>query len=54
MKALKKQGIEKDTWIIFTSDNGCSPHAGFEELAQFKHNPNYVFRGHKADISTLR
>jgi arylsulfatase A-like enzyme len=50
MEALKKNGIEKDTWIIFTSDNGSSPHAGFEELAKLGHNPNYVFRGHKADI----
>lgn len=50
MKALKDNGIEKDTLIIFTSDNGCSPTADFKELEQFEHNPSYVFRGHKADI----
>ena len=36
--------------MIFTSDNGCSPMADFEELAKVGHNPNYIFRGHKADI----
>ncbi len=50
MKALERNGIEKDTLVIFTSDNGCSPMADFEELAQFNHDPSYVFRGHKADI----
>ncbi|MHC5157735.1 MAG: sulfatase family protein [Planctomycetota bacterium] len=50
MKALKRNGMEKNTLIIFTSDNGCSPKADFDELAQFEHDPSYVFRGHKADI----
>ena len=50
MNALKKHGFEKDTLIIFTSDNGCSPKADFAELARFGHDPSYVFRGHKADI----
>lgn len=47
---LKELGIQKDTVLIYTSDNGCSPEADFEELAAFGHNPSYVFRGHKADI----
>ncbi|MFC1763457.1 arylsulfatase [Planctomycetota bacterium] len=50
MKALKRNGLEENTLIIFTSDNGCSNKADFEELAQFDHDPSYVFRGHKADI----
>ena len=50
MKALKRNGIEKDTLVVFTSDNGCSPKADLKELEQFDHNPNYIFRGHKADI----
>jgi len=50
MKTLKKHGFEKNTLIIFTSDNGCSPLADFKELAKFGHDPSYVFRGHKADI----
>jgi arylsulfatase A-like enzyme len=50
LKALKRNGVEDNTLVIFTSDNGCSPTADFKELAQFEHDPSYVFRGHKADI----
>lgn len=48
--ALERGGVADDTIIIFTSDNGCSPTANFEELAECGHFPSYVFRGHKADI----
>lgn len=47
---LRQVGIEENTLIIFTSDNGCSPMANYGELAQYGHNPSYIFRGHKADI----
>lgn len=50
LKALKQNGFEKNTLVIFASDNGCAPQADFEELARFGHYPSYVFRGHKADI----
>ena len=50
LKALEAHGIENETIVIFTSDNGCSPEANFQELASFGHNPSYHFRGHKADI----
>ncbi len=49
-KALEEKGITENTVLIFTSDNGCSPQAGFEQLISKGHNPSYVFRGHKADI----
>src|SRR5690606_4310752 len=48
--ALEKNGIRDNTLIIFTSDNGCSPKANFEELASVGHDPSYLFRGHKADL----
>jgi arylsulfatase A-like enzyme len=48
--ALEKQGITENTLIVFTSDNGCSPQADFEQLSSKGHNPSYTFRGHKADI----
>jgi arylsulfatase A len=47
---LDKQGLTKDTLVIQTSDNGCSPSAKFDELAAKGHNPSYIFRGTKADI----
>jgi len=50
LKAVSDAGIEKNTLIIFTSDNGCSPSANYEVLAQKGHNPSSIYRGHKADI----
>ena len=50
MQTLERKGMTENTLFIFTSDNGCSPRAGFEKLAEFGHNPSYKFRGHKADI----
>jgi arylsulfatase A len=50
MKALEEKGIAENTLLIFTTDNGCSPEADFEQLAGKGHYPSYVFRGHKADI----
>jgi arylsulfatase A len=50
LRALEENGLAKDTLVIVTSDNGCSPQAKFEELLPKGHNPNYVFRGNKADI----
>ena len=48
--AIKEAGIEDNTLVIFTSDNGCSPEADFELLGNKGHDPSYIYRGHKADI----
>ena len=50
VQALRKNNLEENTLLIFTSDNGCSPMADFAELATFNHDPSYIYRGHKADI----
>ncbi|TRX51911.1 arylsulfatase [Fulvivirga sp. M361] len=50
MEALEMQGIAENTMLIFTSDNGCSNQADFDQLVTKGHDPSYVFRGHKADI----
>ena len=50
MEALERNGIADSTLVIFTSDNGCSPAAGIPQLEAKGHLPNYIFRGHKADI----
>ncbi|HUQ68382.1 MAG TPA: arylsulfatase, partial [Planctomycetaceae bacterium] len=50
LKALDDHGLTKDTLVIITSDNGCSPQAKFDELLAKGHNPSHIFRGTKADI----
>jgi arylsulfatase A-like enzyme len=50
LKALDRTGQAGRTLVIFTSDNGCSPSADFAALRRHGHNPNFVFRGAKADI----
>jgi arylsulfatase A len=50
MAAIEKAGIAKDTLILFTSDNGCSPAAKVDQLEKQGHFPSANFRGYKADI----
>ena len=45
-----KAGIDDNTLVFFTGDNGCSNQANYEKLAEFGHDPSSGFRGHKADI----
>ena len=47
---VKKAGLDENTLIIFTSDNGCSPVANFPLLESKGHYPSGKYRGHKADI----
>ncbi|WP_026955104.1 sulfatase family protein [Algoriphagus vanfongensis] len=48
--AVKEAGIEENTLIIFTSDNGGSPAAGLDVMQAAGHFSSYIYRGHKADI----
>jgi len=50
LQALDDSGLADNTLVFFTSDNGCSPSAKFDELAAKGHYPSYLFRGMKADI----
>jgi arylsulfatase A-like enzyme len=50
LKAVDDAGIKDNTLIIFTSDNGCAPYAGTDELESLGHHPSYIYRGYKADI----
>jgi arylsulfatase A len=50
MAAVKKAGLDDNTLVVFTSDNGCSPEANFQLLKEHGHNPSAIYRGHKADI----
>ena len=49
-RAVDESDVRDNTLIVFTADNGCSPEADFEELAQKHHHPSYKYRGYKADI----
>jgi arylsulfatase A-like enzyme len=49
-QALKDSGVDENTLIVFMSDNGCAPAAGFDKLVEMGHMPSGIFRGHKADI----
>jgi arylsulfatase A-like enzyme len=50
LAALEKNGVAENTLLIFTSDNGCSPEANFEELETQGHFPSARFRGMKSDV----
>ena len=50
LDALARAGLADNTLVIFTSDNGCSPQANFEQLHAAGHFPSHHFRGYKADI----
>ncbi|WP_288369862.1 arylsulfatase [uncultured Algoriphagus sp.] len=49
-EAIKKAGIEDNTLVIFTSDNGGSPAAGLDVMQASGHFSSHIYRGHKADI----
>ncbi|CAH8283550.1 arylsulfatase A-like enzyme [Mariniflexile fucanivorans] len=46
-KALEESGIEENTLVIFTSDNGCAANANFKVLKAKGHNPSYIYNGYK-------
>jgi len=46
-ETLKAQGIEENTMVIFTSDNGCSSTANVPLLKKKGHNPSYIYSGLK-------
>ena len=50
LEALDRLGLTRNTLVVFTSDNGCSPEARFDELLARGHNPSAQRRGTKADI----
>ncbi len=49
LDALEKSGMADNTLVIFTSDNGCAPYIGVEDLEQMGHYPSGPLRGYKAD-----
>jgi len=47
--AIEASGAAADTLVIFTSDNGCAPYVGADELERKGHYPSGPFRGYKGD-----
>jgi len=50
LRALDQHGIANETLVIFTADNGTSPKANFEQLAESDIDLLGPWRGSKADI----
>lgn len=50
LDAVTASGEEANTIVVFTTDNGCSPAAGIDEMKALGHSPNSIYRGHKADL----
>lgn len=49
LSSLSRYGVEEDTIVIFTSDNGCAPYIGVEDLEAQGHYPSAWYRGYKSD-----
>lgn len=50
LEAIEKSGESDNTLIIFTSDNGCAPYIGADELESKGHFPSGPLRGYKSDV----
>ena len=49
VETLDEQGVLDETYIVFTSDNGCAPYIDVAGLEAMGHFPSGPLRGYKAD-----
>ena len=49
LAALDQSGKADNTIVVFTSDNGCAPYIGKEEMESKGHFPSGPWRGAKSD-----
>lgn len=47
--AIEQSGQSDSTLVVFTSDNGCAPYIGVDQLERNGHYPSGPLRGYKAD-----
>lgn len=50
LEALERNGVAGNTFVLFTSDNGCAPYIGAKEMEAKGHFPSGPLRGYKADV----
>ena len=50
LQALRQSGAEERTLVLFTSDNGCAPYIGVDDLERQGHFPSGPLRGYKSDV----
>ncbi len=50
LQAIRDAGIERNTLVLFTSDNGFAPYVGARRLEQRGHYPSGPLRGYKGDV----
>ena len=49
LDSLERYGVADKTLVIFTSDNGCAPYIGVDQMEAQGHHPSAGFRGYKSD-----
>jgi arylsulfatase A len=49
-QALIANGLDQNTILIFTADNGCAPYAGTADMETKGHFSSNGYRGYKADV----
>ncbi len=50
LNALKRAGVEDDTFVLLTSDNGCASYIGVKEMEARGHFPSGPLRDYKASV----
>jgi len=50
LAALEASDVAKHALVVFTSDNGCAPYIGADELERKGHFPSGPLRGYKSDV----
>jgi arylsulfatase A-like enzyme len=50
LAALKTAGVEENTFVLFSSDNGCASYIGVQDLEKQGHFPSGPLRDYKASV----
>ncbi|MFM7603745.1 MAG: sulfatase family protein, partial [Prosthecobacter sp.] len=50
LEALKAGGVENDTFVLFSSDNGCASYIGVKDMEKLGHYPSGPLRDYKTSV----